>query len=71
VGWKREEELYGTVLMLNKQQLSVKDFHMVEEVDEAFGARFPQKPARTVQQVVFMEKGADMMMDCIAVVDKE
>lgn len=50
-------------------QLSVKDFHMVEDIDEVFGKRFPQKPARTVQQAVFTEKGADMMMDCVAVVD--
>ncbi|KEQ69525.1 YjgF-like protein [Aureobasidium namibiae CBS 147.97] len=54
-----------------KVNLSVKDFHMVEEIDEVFGKRFFQKPARTVQQVVFMEKGADMMMDCVAVVNKE
>lgn len=59
------------MLMVDKQQLSVKDFHMVEEIDEVFGSKFPQKPARTVQQVVFMEKGAEMMMDCVAVVDKE
>ncbi len=44
---------------------------MVEEIDEVFGKRFPQKPARSVQQVVFMEKGADMMMDCVTVVDRE
>jgi hypothetical protein len=44
---------------------------MVEEIDGVFVKHFPQKPARTVQQVVFMEKGADMMMDCVAVVDKE
>ena len=44
---------------------------MVEEIDEVFGSKFPQKPSRTVQQVVFMEKGAEMMMDCVAVVDKE
>lgn len=59
------------MLMVDKQQLSVKDFHVVEEIDEVFGSKFPQKPARTVQQVVFMEKGAEMMMDCVAVVDKE
>lgn len=44
---------------------------MVEEIDEVFGKRFPQRPARTVQQVVFLEKGADMMMDCVAVVDED
>lgn len=44
---------------------------MVEEIDEVYGRHFPQKPARTVQQVVFMEKGAEMMMDCVAVVNKE
>lgn len=44
---------------------------MVEEIDEVFKQRFPQKPARTVQQVVFMERGADMMIDCVALVDKE
>jgi len=44
---------------------------MVEEIDEVFVKRFPQKPARTVQQVVFLERGADMMMDCVAVVNKE
>jgi 2-iminobutanoate/2-iminopropanoate deaminase len=54
-----------------KIDLSVKDFHMVEEIDEVFGGVFPQKPARSVQQVMFMEKGVDVMMDCVAVVDKE
>lgn len=44
---------------------------MVEEIDEVFGRRFPQKPDGTVQQVVFMERGADMMMDCVAVVDRQ
>jgi 2-iminobutanoate/2-iminopropanoate deaminase len=54
-----------------KIDLSVKDFHIVEEIDEVFGGVFPQKPARIVQQVMFMEKGVDVMMDCVAVVDKE
>ncbi|KAI4853187.1 hypothetical protein E4T44_00998 [Aureobasidium sp. EXF-8845] len=54
-----------------KVDLSVKDFHMVEEIDEVFGGMFPQKPARSVQQVMFMEKGVDVMMGCVAVVDKE
>ncbi|KAI4854389.1 hypothetical protein E4T44_00211 [Aureobasidium sp. EXF-8845] len=54
-----------------KVDLSVKDFHMVEEIDEIFGGMFPQKPARSVQQVMFMEKGADVMMGCVAMIDKE
>jgi 2-iminobutanoate/2-iminopropanoate deaminase len=56
---------------MTRKQLSVKDFYMVEEIDEVFGGVFPQKPARSVQQVMFMEKGADVVMGCVAVVDKE
>ena len=44
---------------------------MVEEIDEVFGKRFPQRPARTVQQAPFLERRADMTMDCVAVVNKE
>jgi 2-iminobutanoate/2-iminopropanoate deaminase len=51
--------------------LSVKDFHMLEEIDEVFGRTFPQKPARSVRQEVFMEGGAEMGMGCVAVVDGE
>jgi 2-iminobutanoate/2-iminopropanoate deaminase len=54
-----------------KIDLSVKDFHMVEEIDEIFGEVFLQKPARSVQQVMFMEKGVDVKMGCVAVVDKD
>jgi len=43
---------------------------MVEDIDEVFGKRFPQRPARSVQQAPFLERGADMMMDCVAVVDE-
>jgi len=43
---------------------------MVEEIDEVFGRRFPQKPARTLQQAPFLKRRADMMMDCVAVVDE-
>jgi 2-iminobutanoate/2-iminopropanoate deaminase len=50
-----------------KIDLSVKDFHMLEEIDEVFGEKFPQKPARSVRQVVFGEKGAEMGMGCVAV----
>jgi 2-iminobutanoate/2-iminopropanoate deaminase len=51
--------------------LSVKDFHMLEEIDEVFGRTFPQKPARSVRQEVFMEGGAEMGMACVAVVDQD
>jgi len=44
---------------------------MLEEIDGVYESKFPQKPARTVQQVMFLEKGADMLMDCIAVVDED
>ncbi|CAD0082600.1 unnamed protein product [Aureobasidium vineae] len=54
-----------------KVNLSVKDFHMVEEINEVYMKYFPQRPARTVGQVVFMPAGADMMMDMVAVVDEE
>jgi 2-iminobutanoate/2-iminopropanoate deaminase len=54
-----------------KIDLSVKDFHAVEEVDEVFGEVLPQKPARSVQQVMFMEKGVDIVMGCVAVVDMD
>lgn len=53
-----------------KVNLFVRDFHMVEEVNEVCMGYFPQRPARTVQQVNFLLKGADMMMDCVAVVDE-
>jgi 2-iminobutanoate/2-iminopropanoate deaminase len=54
-----------------KIDLSIKDFHMLEEIDEVFRVEFPQKPARSVQQVVFGEKGAEMGMGCVAVIDGE
>jgi hypothetical protein len=44
---------------------------MLEEIDEVFRVEFPQKPARSVQQVVFGEKGAEMGMGCVAVIDGE
>ena len=54
-----------------KIDLSVKDFHMVEEVDEVFESVFTQKPARSVRQVMFLERGVDLVVDCVAVVDKD
>jgi enamine deaminase RidA (YjgF/YER057c/UK114 family) len=54
-----------------KVNLFVRDFHMVEEVNSVYVEYFPQSPARTVQQVGFLLKGADIMMDCVAVVDEE
>jgi 2-iminobutanoate/2-iminopropanoate deaminase len=54
-----------------KVDLSVKDFHMLEEIDEVFGREFPQKPARSVRQEVFMEGGTEMGMGCVAVVGGE
>ncbi|KAK6005737.1 hypothetical protein QM012_007379 [Aureobasidium pullulans] len=54
-----------------KVNLFVKDFHMVEEVDEVWVEYFPQRPARTVGQVSFMPMAADMMVDMVAVVEEE
>ncbi|KAI4719232.1 YjgF-like protein [Aureobasidium sp. EXF-10727] len=54
-----------------KVNLSVRDFHMVEDINEVYVQYFPQRPARTVAQVAFMPAGADMMMDMVAVVDGE
>lgn len=54
-----------------KVNLFVKDFHMVEEVNEVYMKYFPQRPARTVGQVSFMPAGADMMVDMVAVVEQE
>lgn len=44
---------------------------MMEEVDQVYMGYFPQRPARTVGQVAFMPKGADMMVDMVAVVDEK
>lgn len=54
-----------------KVNLFVRDFQMVEEVNSVYMEYFPQRPARTVGQVAFLLKGADMMMDLVAVVDEE
>lgn len=54
-----------------KVNMFVKDFHMMEEVDQVYMGYFPQRPARTVGQVAFMPKGADMMVDMVAVVDEK
>ncbi|TIA67305.1 hypothetical protein D6C83_02015, partial [Aureobasidium pullulans] len=54
-----------------KVNLFVKDFHMVADINEVYGGYFPQKPARTTTQMPFLLAGADMMMDMVAVVDKE
>jgi 2-iminobutanoate/2-iminopropanoate deaminase len=51
--------------------LFVKDFAMVDEVDGVYGGYFPQRPARTTGQVVFLPENADMMMDLVAVVEGE
>ena len=44
---------------------------MVADINEVYGVYFPQKPARTTTQMPFLLAGADMMMDMVAVVDKE
>ncbi|CAD0085401.1 unnamed protein product [Aureobasidium mustum] len=54
-----------------KVNLFVKDFHMIEEVNEVYAEYFPQRPARTAGQVTFMPAGAEMMVDLVAVVDEE
>lgn len=50
-----------------KVNLWVRDFGMLEEVNEVYRGYFPQRPARTVHQEVFLLKGSDVMMDCVAV----
>ncbi|KAI5272340.1 YjgF-like protein [Aureobasidium subglaciale] len=54
-----------------KVNLFIKDFQMLEELNEVYGKYFPQRPARTTEQCTFLLAGADMMMDMVAVVDKE
>lgn len=44
---------------------------MVADINEVYGGYFPQKPARTTTQMPFLLAGADMMMDMVAVVNKE
>ncbi|KEQ62544.1 YjgF-like protein [Aureobasidium melanogenum CBS 110374] len=51
-----------------KVNLWVRDFQMLEEVNKVYMSYFPQRPARTVHQEAFLLKGADVMMDLVAVV---